>query len=80
MATISFKVSDDEARTIRMQAKKEGVSVSEFLRRRACLPLPPPRSPARVRCSHTGALIFAVPESLPPLTTEIVRDLLADFP
>ena len=80
MATISFKVSDDEARMIRVLAGKEGVSVSEFLRRRACISLPAPRKPARVRCPHTGALVFAAPAHLPPLTTETVRELLADFP
>ena len=80
MATISFKVSDEEARTIRVQAQKEGVSVSEFLRRRACLTLPTPQKPARIRCPHTGALVFAAPAHLPPLTTETVRELLADFP
>ena len=80
MPTLSFKVSDDEARTIRVQARKEGVSVSEYLRRRACLSMPPPQKPARIRCPHTGALVFAAPEHLPPLTTDAVRELLADFP
>ena len=80
MTTLSFKVSDEEARTIRVQARKEGVSVSEYLRRRARLSMPPPQKPARVLCPHTGALIFAAPAHLLPLTTETVRELLADFP
>ena len=80
MATISFKVSDEEARLIRARAHSEGVSVSEYLRCRARLALPPPSSPRLVRCPHTGALIFAALEDQPPLTTETVRELLADFP
>ena len=80
MTTISFKVDEHEARAIRLQAKREGVSVSEFLRRRARLALAPPEKPRTVRCHHTGARIFAATEPLPPLTTEMVRDLLSSFP
>ena len=80
MVTISFKVSDEEARLIRSRARKEGVSVSEYLRRRARAAMPAPRRPRLVRCGHTGAMIFAAPEDRPPLTTEGVRELLADFP
>ena len=80
MATISFKVSDEEARLIRARARSDGVSVSEYLRRRARLAMPPPSSPRLVRCPHTGTMIFAALEDQPPLTTEAVRELLADFP
>ncbi len=80
MATVSFKVSDEEARLIRTRARREGVSVSEYLRRRARLAMPAPSSPRLVRCPHTGAMIFAAPEDQPPLTTDTVQDLLADFP
>ena len=80
MTTISFKVSEDEARLIRSRARIEGVSVSEYLRRRARLPMPAAPKPEQVRCPHTGAMVFAAPEDLPPLTTETVRALLSDFP
>ena len=80
MATITFKVTEDEARLIRARARKEGVSVSEYLRRRASVSLPASPKPRRVRCPHTGAMIFAAPENQAPLTTESVRDLLSDFP
>ena len=80
MATISFKVSDEEARLIRMRASSEGVSVSEYLRRRARLAMPAPSPPGLVRCPHTGAMIFAAPGDEAPLTTEALRQLLADFP
>ncbi len=80
MATISFKVSEDEARLIRARARKEGVSVSEYLRRRARLSTPGPPPLRRVRCPDTGAMIFAAPEEQVPLTTEMVRELLSDFP
>ena len=80
VVTISFKVSDEEARLIRSRARKEGISVSEYLRRRARTSTPGPRKPPLVRCPHTGAMIFAAPGDQPPLTTEGVRELLADFP
>ena len=65
---------------MRTRARKEGVSLSEYLRQRARLAMPAPSSPKLVRCPHTGAMIFAAPEDQPPLTTEAVRELLADFP
>ena len=80
MTTISFKVSDDEARLIRSRATREGISISEYLRRRARLSMPDPPKPQLVRCRHTGAMIFAASEDQPPLGTEAVRELLADFP
>jgi hypothetical protein len=80
MATLTFKVTDQEARLIRSRARRERVSVSEYLRRRASLSLAPARKPAKVRCPHTGAMIFASPDNQPPLTTDAVRELLSDFP
>ena len=80
MATITFKVTEEQARLIRSQARKERVTVSEYLRRRAGLSLAPAPKPAKVRCPHTGAMIFASPDNQPPLTTDAVRELLSDFP
>ena len=80
MTTISFKVSDEEACLIRSRATRDGVSVSEYLRRRARLSMPGPRKPRLVRCTHTGAMIFAASEDQPPLTTDTVRELLSAFP
>lgn len=79
MKTISFKVNDDEARNIRRQAKREGVSVSEYLRRRA-LSVENPAPLGRVHCDLTGAEIFGPLADGPALTTETVRQMLADFP
>ena len=80
METLTFKVTDQEARRIRSRARKERVTVSEYLRRRASLALGPARKPAKVRCPHTGAMIFASLDNQPPLTTDAVRELLSDFP
>ena len=80
MATLTFKVTDDEARLIRARARKERVTVSAYLRRQASLALAPARKPAKVRCPHTGAMIFAAPDDQLPLTTDAVREMLADFP
>ena len=80
MVTITFKVSEDEARLIRSRAKKEGVSVSEYLRRRAGAAVSAPAKPRRIRCRRTGAMIFAGLDNERPLSTEAVRELLSDFP
>lgn len=80
MATITFKVSDEEARLIRSLAKKEGCTVSEYLRRRARIPMPVSGEPPLRLCPQTGAMIFAAPENQAPLTTESVRDILSEFP
>jgi hypothetical protein len=78
MITITIRVTEEEARMIRSRARKERVSVSEYLRRRA-LRESTSSKPRRVRCPHTGALIFAAPDNSPHLTTEAVRELLSDF-
>jgi len=80
MPTLTFKVTDEEARYIRALARREKISVSEYLRRQA---QPSDESAAPIghaRCEHTGATIFAPAPDLPPLTTESVRQMLAEFP
>jgi hypothetical protein len=78
--TITFKVTDDEAHLIRSLARREKLSVSEFLRRRASGAGGPARVPALVRCDFTGAMIFAPRPEQPLFDTESVREMLADFP
>jgi len=80
MKTLTFKVSDDEARLIRSLARREKLSVSEYLRRRAGGGSGVARVPGRVRCEFTGAMIFAPAPGQPPFDTESVREMLADFP
>ncbi|MCC7374781.1 MAG: hypothetical protein IT581_08995 [Verrucomicrobiales bacterium] len=80
MPTITFKVSAVEARQIRALARRQKLSVSEYLRRRAQQETDRPRRIGHVQCEYTGAMIFAPAPELAPLTTESVRDLLADFP
>lgn len=80
MPTLTFKVSDEEARQIRALARRERLSVSEYLRRRAQPGREKPREIAHVVCAYTGARIFGPAPELPPLNTDSVRGLLADFP
>lgn len=80
MTTITFKVSDDDARRIRSQARRERLTVSEFLRRQAMTPV---RSVGKIvlrQCPKTGATIFSWAEDLPVLTVESTREMLSDFP
>lgn len=77
--TISFKVSEDEARHIRRQARRERLSLSEYLRRRAA-GAGGVKALKKVRCEFTGAEIFAPVPDQSPLTTEEVHRMLTDFP
>ena len=65
---------------IRLLAKAERTSLSEYLRRRTTGMLQPANAVGRVRCEFTGAMIFDVSPGLTPLTTNTVREMLADFP
>ncbi len=80
MKTLTFKATEDEVRLIRALARREGSSLSEYLRRRATGMAGAPAVPERVCCPFTGAMIFAGVPGAPPLTTESVGELLADFP
>jgi len=80
VATISFKVTDDEARTIRARAGLERLTVSEFLRRQAVAPVIPPALIRLTQCPLTGATIFDGAADLPPLTVDSTREMLVDFP
>jgi hypothetical protein len=78
--TIIFKVTDEEARRIRAAARRQRLTVSEFLRRRAAGPELSPSEPELVTCPFTGAMISAPLADPPPLTLESVKEMLADFP
>jgi len=79
MTTLTFKVRDEEAALIRRQAKASGLSVSEFLRRRA-LPAEPNRPRELVKAKYTGAMVFKGHPDDIPLTNESVKEMLVDFP
>ena len=79
MTTLTFKLPEADARRLRETARQSRMTLSEFLRRRL-LGGGTPGAIRRRRCEHTGAEIFAAAPQLPPLTTERVRELLADFP
>ena len=80
MATITFKVSTDEARRIREEARGSRMTVSQYIRGRMVDARGRPGRFRRVRCAKTGARIFSSPAGTPPLTTKKVREMLVDFP
>jgi hypothetical protein len=81
MQTITFKLADNEAHRLRVQAKKAGLTVSEFVRRRLQSEENQTREgPAFQICPRTGARIFAPAPHYPPLTTESVKEMMSDFP
>jgi hypothetical protein len=81
MPTITFKVTTREAARIREAARREGVTVSEFLRRRATAA--PPHSAGGYRIGTdpvTGLPVMEAPPGTPPVSSAQIRALLADFP
>ena len=81
MPTITFKVSPEEARRLREAARGARITLSEFLRKKVrAAPEKKKLKPLLKRCRYTGAMIFAGNPDYPPLTTESVREMLADFP
>lgn len=80
MTTLTFKVSETEARSLRMAARRAHLTLSEYLRqqiRSSSAGGPPVRL---VKCPSTGAMIFAPDPQTPPLTTGAVKEILTDFP
>jgi hypothetical protein len=82
MPTITFKVSAREAARIRELARREGLTVSEFLRRRAV------STEARAAAGEyriaedplTGLPVMEAPAGTAPVSSEQIRAMLADFP
>lgn len=80
MAVISFKVSAEDARAIRAQARKQRLTVSEFLRRQALAPVRPEPEIKLRKCPLTGAMVFDRVDDVAALSVESTREILADFP
>jgi hypothetical protein len=80
MPTLTFKVTMDEARRIRAEARGKKMTLSEYVRGRALSNGKLSGRVRQVRCAHTGARIFSSPAGMRPLTTEAVREMLSDFP
>ena len=81
MPTITFKVTPREAARIQELARREGVTVSEYLRRRATAPAQPPIAGYRIVADPvTGLPVMEAPADVAPVSSAQVRALLADFP
>lgn len=76
MKTLTFKVTDDEERFIRLEAQKAKTTVSEFLRQRIRGHV----TVTVVKGRSSGAPAFESSGQVEPLTTKEVREMLADFP
>ena len=81
MPILTFKVSPEEARTIRARARAaRAASVSAYLRKQALGEPPSPRRGKRIIKKHpvSGLLYDATPG--PVVSAEAIRAALADFP
>jgi hypothetical protein len=80
MTTLTFKIAENEARSLRAAARRAKLTLSEYLRRQIRMNLPSVRPVGTLKCRYTGAKIFAPAPHLPPLTTESVKEMLGEFP
>jgi len=82
MPTLTFKVSEAEARTIRARARAAKANVSTYLRASALgAPTAEKTRKLALRKHPVSGLPYdASGAKLPGVTTETVRALLADFP
>jgi hypothetical protein len=82
MPTITFKVTSREAARIRESARREGLTVSEFLRRRAmaAAALPAAEGYRIGRDPLTGLPVMEAPAAVVPVTSAQIRAMMADFP
>jgi hypothetical protein len=78
--TLSFKIFPEEARFLRNEARKQQLTLSEYLRRALLIPKNTPKQKPRLEKSSITGVVLVSPEGTPPLTSERVRELLADFP
>ena len=82
MPTITFKVTEREAARIRELARREGLNVSEFLRRRA-MASPSVGHAGEYRICQdpvTGLPVMEAPSAVVPVSSEQIRTLLTDYP
>ncbi len=82
MPTITFKVTEREAARIRELARREGMTLSEFLRRRAvATAVAGPAGEYRIAADPlTGLPVMEAPQALAPVSSEQIRALMGDFP
>jgi hypothetical protein len=82
MPTLTFKVSARETARIRELARREGLTVSEFLRRRAVTAVSGGASGEYriVTDPLTGLPVMEAPPGTGPISSEQIRAHMADFP
>ena len=80
MPTLTFKVSDDEARLLRARARAEQMTLSAFLRARVLDAAPARRKIAMRKHPVSGLPCDAGAGKRAVVTRDAVKALLADFP
>ena len=81
MPTITFKVTPREAARIQDLARREGITLSEYLRRRATAAAAPSAAGYRIGVDPvTGLPVMEAPSDVAPVSSAQIRALLADFP
>ena len=65
MTTLTFKVAEEEARNLRAAARRAKLTSRSSWRRQIRVKTPEAAPVRRVKCRHTGAMIFAPPSHFP---------------
>ena len=80
MTTLTFKLDESEARSLRLEAKRAKLTLSELLRQKLRNPSKPPQRVELVSCPLTGTTIFGNAPQFGSLSTAAVKEILGEFP
>jgi hypothetical protein len=80
MPTIAFKVTDPEKRELRSSARMKNLTVSAFIRSAVFPSKEPPKRPRIVQDKLTGLPVVRARPGAPKITSEDVREIMANFP
>ena len=78
MPTASFKLTYPQMLRLRRNAHAQRMSISDYLRASALPDEPPPQKRIYMKNPVSGAIVDATPG--PPVTLEMVKEILADYP
>jgi len=80
MPTLTFKVTAEQDRAVRLAARQKKLSLSDYLRRAAMGEKPSAAPRVRLARAHKVSGLSFSGDTGPLLTDEAIREALADFP
>ena len=79
MTTLAFRLDDEEARLLRLEAKRDQLTLSELLRQKLLATTRSSQPIGLATCPITGTTIFSSAPQFGTLSTASVNEILGDF-